>query len=401
MFEFMSILDKLRKVNRMSKEEMVFLSNLFCEDMNVKESLKMLPAHIYMDKAIKPGEYIALDFGGSNVRIMLYKISENGESELLNSRLIRLRGKNYDYTSSEYELRDVFVTIVEKMKEMVDKDKTYLLGHTFSFPASSVSKNEAIVVGLSKGFTLRNAIGQDVNKLLLEVINEAGLNVTPVTLLNDTTATLLAGKSKNANTDIACIVGTGHNICFVDNDQQIVNTECGAFDMGIPLNSYDKSFLRMIPKEGHNVMEALVGGKNSAKLAMNLINRIEKEAGKKFKFGGITPKLLSMALDDRFEDDFAGGIEEKIILKHIAKIMYDRAAQLVVSEIMGILKRIDPNLEREHHIVFDGSVYEKTPYFRKCISKYIKLMYPVKFKQIRHSLVKDGSSLGAAISAAM
>lgn len=401
MLEILNVVNKIKKDSLMNKEEMRKLADLFYNDMTEKKALKMLPAHIFMNDSINPGHYVAIDFGGTNVRIMLYEINSNVELILSNSRALRLKGITYDFTSEEYELGDIFGVIADKIMEIIEPDKSYLLGHTFSFPVAITGKNESKVVAMTKGFKNRNAIGQDVNKILKEKLDFIGLDVTPNAILNDTTATLLAGKNCNPKTDIACIVGTGHNICFVDNDNQIVNTECGSFNIGIPVTSYDQKFLEMISDESKDLMEAFVGGKNSGKMASNYMEIVEKSCGKFFLIEKVTPQLLSKALEDDFDSDFEGGIEEKSFLYAIAKVIYDRAAQLVVSELVGILKRIDPSLEREHHIVFDGSVYEKTPYFRKCITKYIRMMYPEKYRNITHSLVKDGSSLGAVIASAM
>jgi len=402
MLEFMEKVGQFKKESKMSKEDMLRLAEVFYNDMEAKTALKMLPAYIYTNTPIKPGQYVALDFGGSNARAMLYDISENGTIELLNSRVIKLRGSTYDFTIAEFELSEVLAVIVSIIEEIIDPDKSYLLGHTFSFPIEITGRNESVIVEMSKGFELRNAAGQDVNKILKAELDKAEVDVVPVSILNDTTATLLAGRALNYDTDIACIVGTGHNICFIDTDNQIVNTECGFLDIGIPLTSYDEKYLQMIPNERNAVMEALVGGKNSGKIAENYAKILEEEYGKGcIKLNQIIPRLLSMALEDKYDEDFRGGLEERVFLNNIACIIFDRAAQLVVSEIVGILKRIDPDLSGQHNIVFDGSVYEKTPYFRKCITKYIRMMYPEKYKMITHSLMKDGSSLGAAISAAM
>ena len=400
MLEFMSLVEKIRSESRMNRNQMMNLTDLFYEDMDLRKSLRMMPAHIFVDNSIKPGQYVALDFGGSNVRIMLYEIFASGGIELLNSKLIPLRGNFYDFTTEEYELKDIFGVIVNRIKEIVEEENSYLLGHTFSFPIEIKGRNESTIVAMTKGFNLKNAIGQDVNAILKSEIDRVGLKVTPVSILNDSIATLLAGRLNNPNTDIACIVGTGHNICFIDNDNQLINTECGSFNMGIPISSYDEQFLALIPQEKNALMEAFVGGKNSGKIAENYKRIIESEYKNNLNLDNITPKLLSMATEDKY-GELKLGIEERVFLNNIAKSIFNRAAQLVVCEIMAILRRIDPELERAHNIVFDGSVYEKTPYFRKCLTKYITIMYGEKSKKITHSLMKDGSSLGAAISAAM
>lgn len=379
-----------------TKYQMEQLSFSFYNDMENRKSLKMLSTYISCAERVNKGECLALDFGGTNIRISLYEFSYNDKVQLKKFEKFSLRAENFDFTTEEYELKDIFRMIAQKVKNMVQKDKLYFLGHTFSFAINSTSKNNATLISFSKGFKLKNAIGKDVNNILKEALKEEGLdNIEPVSILNDTTATLLTGNFYDKDTDIACIVGTGHNICFKDKDNSIINTECGYFNEGIPINGYDMIFLDKIPSEKSNLMDVLIGGKYIGRFAEELIN-ILADQNLVEPLHGVSTKALADSICGIYSEEYTE--KQKIALRKLAKIIFKRSAKLVVSEISGILRHIDPNIEKRHNIVFDGSVYENTPYFRECISQYIQKIYGKESEKIEHSLMKDGSSLGAAIS---
>lgn len=372
--------------------------NGFAADMDDKKSLKMLKTFIsFNDTSIKPGEYLSLDFGGSNVRISRYEVEKGSCKVLLKDiRTFRLRGDDYDYTTDEYTLSDIFDKVVEKMSEIIEPNKEYLLGHTFSFAINSVSKNCATLVAFSKGFNLREAMGEDVNKCLEEAINRKGLKVKPVAILNDTTATLLSGYDADKRTNMACIIGTGHNMCFINKDGEVINIESGGFnDPVIPLTKYDKSFLEKIPNERHYLMEALIGGKNSAKLITEVMDDL---AEKKLveKLPEITPQMMSKVIEEDLSELSA---MQNLALRSVSKILYKRAAYLVACEIFAILNYTGIEKGR-HNVVFDGSVYEHTPYFSESLTKILENELGGRVK-ITHKLARDGSSRGALIACAM
>ena len=72
----------------------------FEDDMREKNSLKMLNTYVFCKKVFKEGEYLALDIGGTNVRVSLYEVDSN--VTLKDTRKFALRGEGFDYTTSEY-----------------------------------------------------------------------------------------------------------------------------------------------------------------------------------------------------------------------------------------------------------------------------------------------------------
>ena len=368
--------------------------NDFYEDMCNKKTLRMLNTYIFLRDSIKEGEYLALDFGGSNIRVSLYHVGQN--IELKDIRSFPLRGEGFDYTTSEYSLTDIFQMAVDKMKEIIDPSKTYLLGHTFSFATKTISKNTAEILELSKGFEIRDAVGNDVNKVLKEVIDKNGLKVMPVAIINDCTATLLSGIMNSKNTIISSIIGTGHNMCFINSDGEVINIESGSYNsQAIPLSQHDKKFLEMIPNEKEFLMEALVGGKNSLILVKLIMDYIA-DNGLINPISTITYEMISTIMVKDLAD-----LDERqnYAFRRVTEILYNRVAYLIGCEIVAVLKYLKIT-KGNYNVVFDGSVYEKIPYVGKTLTDVLDKLLSAEIK-VTHTLNKNGSSMGAVIACSM
>ena len=61
---------------------------------------------------------------------------------------------------------------------------------------------------------------------------------------------------------------------------------------------------------------------------------------------------------------------------------------------------MDPKVSSKHSIAIDGSVYEKHPVFKNNMNAALKELFGKRASNIRTVLAKDGSGVGAAITAA-
>jgi len=387
-------LDKIATLFDITEYQMHQISNVFYEDMENKTMLKMIPTYTYCNVDIPNGEYLAIDFGGTNVRCYKYGV-KGKEIKILDKACFSLITEEKNYTTNEYTLEDIMNVIIDKLETIIDKDKEYFLGHTFSFASKSLSKKNAILIDMAKGFDLRETKNVDVNELLIKVIKERKLKIEPTSIINDTTATLLTGNYKNKNADIAMIVGTGHNACFKNKMGEIINIESAYMSKGIPLSYYDFNLLDKLPGAKNTILEILVGGKYLGLIAEEILNELFEIGMIERKFE-ITSKMLTEAMENNLSDDYSN--EEKEILNKIAEIILKRAAKLVVCEIMAIIKYIDGDLEKEHCIVFDGTVYEKNKTLQDNIKVYLEKIYGENAKKLETLLIKDASSVGAIIS---
>lgn len=163
------------------------------------------------------------------------------------------------------------------------------LGFTFSFPVNQLGINKGKLIRWTKGFDIKEAIGQDVCALLQKEIDALNLPVTVAALVNDTVGTLMArsytspGKTE---TLIGAIFGTGTNGAYVEKLDKvkkmkeidaesgsaaydkstglmIINTEWGSFDNGLivlPNTPYDQALDAESVNPGIQMFEKRVSG---------------------------------------------------------------------------------------------------------------------------------------------
>lgn len=388
-------LDKISTLLDITEYQMHKLAECIYKDMTNKTMLKMLPTYCYSNVDVPDGEYLSIDFGGSNIRCNKFKVKKQ-KLELIKCVAFSLCTEEKDYTTSEYTLKDIINLIVDKLETIIDKDKEYMLGHTFSFATYSTSKSCAKIVGaMTKGFELRESEDADVNAILKDIIKERNLKIEPISIINDTTATLLTANFYNKNADIAMIIGTGHNACFTSKTGEVINIESGYMNDGIPLSYFDYNLLDKLKDEEKTVLEFLTGGKYLGSIAEEITNELFEAGFIKNKLQ-ITSTILSKSISHQLGNEYEE--EEKEVIKQVADMIFKRVAKFVTAEIIAILKYTDEDLEKEHCIVFDGSVYEKNKILQDYIKMYIEKTYGDNAKKIETMLIKDASAVGAIIS---
>lgn len=150
------------------------------------------------------------------------------------------------------------------------------LPRLFSFPVEQTALDKGTLLTWTKGFNCKNAIGQDVVKLLQDALDAKHIKVKCSALVNDVSAcshvssymrvslslpmktvgTLLSRSYQHGPALIGCIFGTGTNGAYIDRvetiqklgeqaiaeakkggptagEYMVVNTEWGAIDNGV------------------------------------------------------------------------------------------------------------------------------------------------------------------------
>lgn len=225
-----------------------------------ESSLKCLPSFLPRPSGQESGDYLALDFGGSNVRAMTVRLS-GGQADILRMKKMSLRRVgSLDYTSGEVEAKDLFGIIADLILAVAPDGENIALGHTFSFPAQQLSVGEARLIKWTKEFAVEGVVGEQVNQLLSEAFARRGVDrVRPVAIINDTVGTLLASAYRAPDTTIGSICGTGHNTAAVLPDGMIYNLESGNFD-GLPVTEYDLALDRASLAPNEQRLEKMSAG---------------------------------------------------------------------------------------------------------------------------------------------
>lgn len=389
-----------------------------------QSSLRMLKSYVGLPTGKETGEFLALDFGGTNVRVSRIKLQGAGRFEVTKKvgKPLILPGE-YDYVGVGSTANEMFDFLAELIDEAIDKDHEthFYLGHTFSFPSKQSNIYNASLIIWTKEFATEGVEGKVVNDLLKEALVSKGIeNVEPISVINDTVAVLLSAAYQQADTYIGSIYATGQNNCYLEasiNDPEnvgvggmILNLESGGF-MKLTPNRFDIEFDESSEKPGEQRLEKMVSGRYLGELFSMTLAELFEEKGKKYGFTSID--ISSILMDDSVDGDRIIAIikdktdrdidsEEAKKVKELASVIVVRSARIITAAFVGIIwHRAGSGKVNRQHIAVDGSVYEKMPLVKENINRAFSELLGEEAAKVDTVLDNGGSGLGAAISAAM
>ncbi len=387
-------------------------------------SMRMLKSYVGLPSGKETGEYLALDFGGTNVRVSRIRLDGDGKFEIIKrvGRPLIVAGQ-YDYICKDATAEQMFDFIAELVDEAVDgeRDKKFYLGHTFSFPSTQDNIYNARLIIWTKEFATQGVEGEVANDLLVEALKRRGAdNIEPVAVLNDTVAVLLSAAYKTPDTFVGSIYATGHNTCYLEpsihdancfgSGGMILNLECGNFMKLMP-NRFDKEYDERSEKPGEQRFEKMVSGRYMGELLGMAIAELLNEKGKHY---GLTSIDMSMMILDespnltKASDIIMAKVGRELDfddvkeVRELASAIVIRSARLVASSFVAIVwQRAGSGKIQKQHVAVDGSVYEKMPLAKENIIKAMGELLGEDAAQVDTILDNGGSGLGAAIAAAM
>ena len=385
-----------------------------------ESSLRMLKSYVGLPTGAETGEYLALDFGGTNVRVLRIRLEGDGKFEVVRkvAKPLKVEGI-YDFIGEGSTAEQMFDFIAGLVDEAVDGDHStkYLLGHTFSFPSEQTNLYNAKLIIWTKEFATSGVEGQVVNDLLKAALHRQGLdNVEPTAVINDTVAVLLAAAYKQPDVYIGSIYATGHNTCYLepyaDSAEQpmILNLESGGFMKLIP-NRLDQEFDQNSEKPGEQRLEKMVSGRYMGELFGMALAELLQEKGRSYGFTSID--MSNIILDDSAARSKTAEIvaaktghtldkEDCEMVQQLAQALVIRSARLVTASYVGIIWQLaGSGKPQKQHIAIDGSVYEKMPLAKENILRALSELLGEEAADIDTVLENGGSGLGAAIAAAM
>ena len=420
--QFQSILDEFT----IGKERLQEIVADFRRDLKAglenpdDSSLRMLKSYLGLPTGKETGEYLALDFGGTNVRVLRIRLEGAGRFAVLSKvgKPLIVPGE-YDYIGAESTAEEMFGFLADLIDEAIegDHETPYLLGHTFSFPSEQTDVYNAKLIIWTKEFATPGVEGKVVNDLLKEALERKGItNVKPSAVINDTVAVLLSAAYQQGDTYIGSIYATGHNTCYLEpyegtaREPMILNLESGGFMKLIP-NRFDKEFDEKSEKPGEQRLEKMVSGRYMGELFGMAIAELLDEKGKAYGFTSID--MSNIILDDSEQGEKISDIvsfrtgrlisaEDCAHVKELAAALVKRSARLVTATFVGIIWQLTGKGKvARQHIAVDGSVYEKMPLAKENIHLALSELLGEEAAVVDTVLDNGGSGLGAAIAAAM
>lgn len=408
-------------------------------DTNPTASVKMLPTFVRSTPdGTEQGEFLALDLGGSNFRVLLVKVMADGEQK------VEMENQIYDIPEhlmkgSGSQLFDHIADCLANFMEMLGiKDKKLPLGFTFSFPCLQTKLDESILVSWTKHFRASGVEGQDVVSLLRKSIQKRGdFDVDILAVINDTVGTMMTCGYDDRHCEIGLIVGTGTNACYMeqmrnlelldgDEGRMCVNTEWGAFGDDAVLEDLRTDFDREIDagslNPGKQLFEKMISGMYMGELVRLILVRMTKEqllfqgktTAQLLTTGSFNTSYIYTIDSDKDEEGLASAenvlrglgldpsVEDCIATQRVCQIVSTRAAHLCAATLVAVLRQIRDNKAVEKlrtTIGADGSVYKNHSEFSRRLHKMVRRLVPdcdVRFLQSQ-----CGSGKGAAMVTAV
>ena len=424
----MSALDQayyqLQRDFTLSTAHLHTLAAVFSEEMTAglageRRSLAMLPSWLSCPSGSEQGQYVALDFGGTNIRALLVELAGQGRFTIKSRILAPLADQSagYDYTTATTTAEELFDFIARLLSVIVPSNTNCLLGHTFSFPCSQQDVNKAILLYWTKELAASGVVGHNVTDLLQHSLVRHKLHhIRPVVVVNDTVTTLLTAAYGDNCADIGSICGTGHNTCYLEpnypgsSSPMYINIEAGNFDKA-PSNRYDHLLDAKSDRPGAGRLEKMCSGRYIGEL-LRLVwlelaqqgllsnSEVPTQIRAPYTLSGQHLALL-LTGDSTWLNAKSLTLPDKTMLRAIAEKITIRSARLVAATWLAILRRIDPECSRQHTIAIDGSLYEKMPGYASAIDATLHELLGPKATNINCRLTKDSSGVGAAIAAAI
>ncbi|XP_066495316.1 hexokinase-2 [Tiliqua scincoides] len=430
---------------RLSDETLQEISARFRKEMekglgvetNPTAAVKMLPTFVRSTPdGTEEGDFLALDLGGTNFRVLRVKVSDNGSKKVeMENKIYAIPDEIMKGTGTQL-FDHIAECLASFMEQLQIKDRMLPLGFTFSFPCYQNKLDESILVTWTKGFKCSGVEGKDVVSLLRKAIKRRGdFDLDIVAVVNDTVGTMMTCGYDDHNCEVGLIVGTGSNACYMeemrhidlvegDEGRMCINMEWGAFGDDGVLNDirtdYDRDIDMGSLNPGKQLFEKMISGMYMGELVRLILVKMAKE---NLLFDGKRPSGLLTT--GHFETRYVSAIEKDkdglqkaheiltklglepshkdcVATQRICEIVSTRSANLCGAALAAVLRRIKENkgLDRLRSTVgVDGTVYKKHPHFARRLHKTVQRLLPEC--NIRFVRSEDGSGKGAAMVTAV
>jgi len=389
-------------------------------------SLMMIPSFISIDKPVKTDTpVVVLDAGGTNLRAAVVRISASGEAQIGAFSKRAMPG-----TQGELSAEAFYDAFADFLMPIVGESES--IGFCFSYPAEIMPDCDAKLVQWSKQIQVPSVVGTMIGSGLLKHLAQRGYRRRTV-ILNDTVATLLAGKSmgvaRNYSAYVGFILGTGTNTAYVEQNAHIlkrtdldkrgsmaINVESGGF-RGVPQSQFDKIMDAATIDCGHYAFEKMISGAYLGWLSTTVLIEAAKaglfSAQAAQKLAALKP-VQSKDVDDfcngtmqpgsPFLDDAFGAADGESIVA-LCTAVFERAAVLTAVNIASAIIKTGEGHDAARPVCVnvDGSTYHRTRtgQFRNRVQHELRQM--LQPRGIAYELIRVDESpvIGAAVAGLM
>jgi hexokinase len=387
-------------------------------------SLLMIPTYLEADREVPLGRpVIAIDAGGTNFRVGLASFGSSSGPELSHFRNYPMPGLGEEVSSKAF-----FSTIAGYLEEVADLSDE--IGFCFSYATAIQPSGDGRLIRFCKEVKAKEVEGQLVGERLAAALEEAGHSGTKrIVLLNDTVATLLAGRAASAErryeSYIGFILGTGTNCAYIEGNseiaklpgldpsrKQIVNVESGGFGKA-PRGAIDLKFDRSTVDPGQYTFEKMISGGYLGRLFGAVLAKGASEglfssdaAGLIGALPPIETRSLGVFLSDpsRARDSLASAfpsISDLDIAYNLAERLVERAAKLSAVNLAAIALKSGAGRDPRGPVCVtaDGTTFYELKGLREKTLRFLEPFLLERFGvRCEFARVENAPMIGAAIA---
>lgn len=424
------------KLQEISQSFVIHLSNGL---KGVQPGLAMLSSFVQLPCGTEKGTFLTLDIEATAFRVSQVDLDGRGKFthtfEIFEISEKMKRG----------EVKELMGHVAHGVARFLDQKKIVSspnvilpLGVTFGFPLKKTSPSQATLLAWSKGFDLKDGIGEDILGLIQHALEKKGLrHIRCVAIANDTVATMLAEAYSSGHCVLAAIFGVGTNGAIVDQNNIIVNTEWGAFKSPvIPTTCYDNKLQRESLQPRTQAFEKMVSWRYIGEIVRNVLLQLIDNSPP-ILFNGLSTDALNswLGLDTYLvklveEAQNVAGIRSVLVehlgfqpvaisdgdaevVRKICEVVVTRAAKLAACAIAGAMvhkgyANFGANDKTAQKIGEEGKIHV-------ALAGELSLLYPSFISRMRQALkgligsetennisfqtAPDSGALGAALCA--
>ena len=383
-------------------------------------SLAMIPTFIPVDRPVPTGvPVIVLDAGGTHLRAATVVFDETGRARIADYSRLRMPGVDEELSAEAF-----FDRFVEVLLPLAPKAGR--VGFCFSYPAEITPEGDGRLLTWTKEIRAPEVEGLFVGRNIGDRLRARGHSLR-FSLLNDTVAVLLAGRSiarpRDFGSYVGFILGTGTNTAYVEDNlrikkrsdlepgsRQAVNVESGNFSR-CPRTEVDERLDAGTNNPGEYTFEKMVAGAYLGKLARHLLLSAAEEG--LFSGPGAAHIRQIRSLSTVQADRFLRNPEESGPLGDPALTRDDRESAAVL--ISGVISRaalfaavniasavLKSGAGRSPHrpvcVNIDGSTYYKTGALRSQTERSLRDILGREGVHIELVQLADSPLIGAAVA---
>ena len=381
-----------------SNEEMEVVEACFLQKaeqglLNDNSSVPMLPSYLtFSPWPTSDKHIITIDAGGTHLRVCLLLMKSDRRYQVLYQNQCDMPGKKEIINKKEF-----FDRIAEMILPVACE--SHQIGLCFSFNCRSLPDRDSIVISLDKEFHVSDIAGAKVGECLR--LSLAGLGAKgpyDITVLNDSVAALLGASAIYGKIEIGLIIGTGFNICYLeqnshikkdhflpkDSFSSIINTEAGSF-CTLPVSFADRMLSQILQcPDNNNLLEKMIGGEYQGTLLEALIilaarkHLIHPSCEQYFLTHSriISGKDVNLIVHGEWSECQLHipnlSLEDMSVILSLAEAIQERAAEMIAMCLTAISHHLGKERTDTVQIAVEGSTYCLNDKFRNRLDQILQ-----------------------------